>query len=52
MKDIKLKDKDFPTWANQTYLNKKEAVDFLANSSDPFEKAIGTLIKKYAGGGE
>lgn len=51
MENMTLKDKDFPTWAKNTYATKKEAVDFLENSSDPFEKAIGTLIKKYAGGG-
>ncbi|WP_292379184.1 hypothetical protein [Methanosarcina sp. UBA289] len=39
----------FATWAAQTYATKKEAVDFLENSLDPFEKAIGTLIKQYAG---
>jgi hypothetical protein len=43
------KDKDFPTWAKQMYATKREAVDFLENSFDPFEKALGTLIKKYAG---
>jgi hypothetical protein len=39
----------FSSWAAQIYATKKEAVDFLENSLDPFEKAIGTLIKKYAG---
>lgn len=43
------RDKDFTVWAQQTYTLKKEAVDFLENSFDPFERAIGTLIKKYAG---
>ena len=42
-------DKNFPAWAAQTYATKKEAVDFLENSSDPFEHAIGALIKMYAG---
>jgi|GEM_PF-1675857 hypothetical protein len=41
--------KNFATWAAQTYATKKEAVEFLENSFDPFEKALGTLIKKYAG---
>jgi hypothetical protein len=41
--------KNFAIWATQTYSTRKEAVNFLENSSDPFEKALGTLIKKYAG---
>jgi hypothetical protein len=41
-------DKDFTAWAHQTYATKKEAVDFLENSADPFEHAIGVLIKMYA----
>lgn len=41
-------DKSFSTWAKQTYATKKEAVDFLENSFDPFDRAVGTLIKKYA----
>lgn len=41
--------KNFVAWATQTYSTRKEAVNFLENSSDPFEKALGTLIKKYAG---
>jgi hypothetical protein len=40
----------FSSWAAQTYATKKEAVDFLENSIDPFDHAIGTLIKKHAGG--
>jgi hypothetical protein len=51
MENKTLKDKDFALWAQQTYEAKKEAVDFLENSADPFEKAIGALIKKYANGG-
>lgn len=39
----------FSSWAVQIYATKKEAVDFLDNSSDPFEHAIGVLIKRYAG---
>lgn len=50
MENTTLKDIDFPTWAAQIYATKKEAVDFLENSFDPFDRAIGTLIKKYAGG--
>lgn len=42
--------KNFAAWAAQIYATKKEAVDFLEDSTDPFEKAIGTLIKRYAGG--
>lgn len=41
--------KTFATYAAQTYATRKEAIDFLENSLDPWEKAIGTLIKKYAG---
>lgn len=48
MKIIEPENKNFPAWAAQTYETKKEAVDFLENSSDPFEHAIGVLIKKYA----
>lgn len=44
-----LENKKFAFWAAQTYATKKEAVDFLENSLDPWEKAIGTIIKKYAG---
>jgi hypothetical protein len=44
-----LENKKFASWAVQTYATKKEAVDFLENSLDPWEKAIGTIIKKYAG---
>lgn len=40
---------NFAAWATETYRTKKEAVDILENSSDPFEHAIGFLIKKYAG---
>jgi hypothetical protein len=40
---------NFAAWATQTYETKKEAVDFLESSHDPFDRAIGTLIKKYAG---
>lgn len=39
----------FSTYAKQIYATKKEAVDFLENSLDPYEHAIGVLIKKYAG---
>ena len=49
MENTTLRDKDFAVWAQQTYETKKEAVDFLENSSDPFEHAIGALIKMYAG---
>lgn len=49
MENKTLRDKDFAVWAQQTYDTKKEAVDLLENSSDPFERAIGVLIKKYAG---
>lgn len=49
MENKTLKDKDFPTWAVQTYATKKEAIDFLEKCFDPYDKAIGTLIKKYAG---
>ncbi len=49
MENKTLNDIDFSLWAQQTYKTKKEAVDFLENSADPFERAIGVLIKKYAG---
>ncbi|MEL7662641.1 MULTISPECIES: hypothetical protein [Methanosarcina] len=49
MKNSTSEDISFLSWSRQTYERKKEAVDFLENSSDPFEHAIGILIKKYAG---
>jgi hypothetical protein len=49
MKDTTKTNLSFSFYAAQTYAQKKDAVDFLENSSDPFEKALGTLIKKYAG---
>jgi hypothetical protein len=49
MKNSTSEDISFLSWSRQTYESKKEAVDFLENSSDPFEHAIGFLIKKYAG---
>lgn len=39
----------FSFYAAQTYAEKKFAVDFLENNGDVFEKALATLIKKYAG---
>jgi hypothetical protein len=47
METLITSDKSFPTWAKITYETKKEAVDFLEKSLDPFDRAIGTLIKKY-----
>lgn len=49
MTNITSKDKNFALWAQQTYASKSEAVQYLARSFDPFERAIGTLILKYAG---
>jgi hypothetical protein len=39
----------FSSWAARTYATKREAVDFLANSLDPIDRAVGTVIKIYAG---
>ncbi|WP_155398031.1 hypothetical protein [Methanosarcina mazei] len=50
MQNMSPTDLSFLSWATQTYAEKKEAVDFLERSNDPFDRAIGTLIKKYAGG--
>ncbi|MFV8416400.1 hypothetical protein [Methanosarcina mazei] len=49
MKNITQNSNNFSSYATQTYATKKEAVDFLENSLDPWEKALGTIIKKYAG---
>lgn len=49
MNSMTTSDLSFSTYAKQIYATKKEAIDFLGNSSDPFECAIGTLVKKYAG---
>ncbi|WP_155400536.1 hypothetical protein [Methanosarcina mazei] len=49
MRDTTPEDLLFSSWAAQTYEQKKDAVNFLENSFDPYERAIGTLIKKYAG---
>lgn len=47
-----IENKKFASWAAQTYETKKEAVDFMEINVDIFEKALATLIKKYAGGVE
>lgn len=49
MTDKTLNKGNFQDWAIRTYENKKEAVEFLVKSADPFEKALGVLIKRYAG---
>lgn len=49
MSSMNIRDLSFSTYAKQIYATKKEAIDFLENSLDPFECAIGTLVKKYAG---
>ena len=50
MKDTTPTNLSFSSYAAQTYAQKKDAVDFLESSLDPFEKSLGILIKKYAGG--
>lgn len=42
--------KNFTAYAQHTYAMKKETIDFMEKNGDILEKALATLIKKYAGG--
>lgn len=48
MNNYTVTNKNFATYAKQTYETKKQAIEFMAENGDIFEKAIATLIKKYA----
>ncbi|WP_255335423.1 hypothetical protein [Methanosarcina sp. KYL-1] len=43
--------RSFSEWAKATYRQKRDIVEIMYKSSDPYEKAIASMIKKAAGCG-